>query len=104
MVDAIINEVMKGRLCQALVFMLADNSTVEAAFTKGNTSIKALFELIEKIKRAMIKHLFQFYIIHISGSRIIKQGTDRVSRGRLPNKTLSKALQMFAPLHLSAVD
>ena len=47
--EAIIHEAMRGRLYQAVVFVFTDNSTVESAFSKGNTSIKTLFELIEKI-------------------------------------------------------
>jgi len=57
-VEAIIQEAMRGRLHLAIVFVFTDNSTVESAFTKGNTPIKVLFELIEKIKGAMMKFCF----------------------------------------------
>lgn len=57
-VSAMIEEAVKGRLYQAVVFMFTDNSTVVSAFKKGNTSIAALFELIEDIKGAMMKFCF----------------------------------------------
>ena len=102
--SATIKEAIQGRLCHEVVFMFTDNSAVESAFAKGNTPVKALFELIEKIKRAMIKFSFQLCIIYIARSRIIEQGTDGVSRGDLPHHSLGKSLRLFVPLHLSAIE
>ena len=104
-VEAVLTEARKGRLFQTVVFLFTDNSTVESAMVKGNTPIEALFELVETLKGAEMKYSFMLHVIHVSGSRMIYQGTDGVSRGELTQNTLPRQpIRLQVPLNLTCLE
>jgi len=63
------------------VFMFTDNAVAEGAFYKGSSSSKKLFNLILQLRLLEMEAGMRIHIIHIAGSRMIKQGTDGLSRG-----------------------
>jgi hypothetical protein len=95
----------EGTLDGAEVFVFTDNFTAESAFYKGNTTSKALFELVLRLWTIEMQGVVQLRVIHIAGTRMIWQGTDGLSRGSLTEGVMS-GMQMldFVPLHLSALD
>ena len=105
MVDGIQSEASKGKVYHALLFMHADNSTVEGAVMKGNSLSPKLHKLVKDLKRAEIYFSFRTYVIHMSGKRMIAQGTDRVSRGELNEAfLLSRPIRELIPINKSAIE
>ena len=87
------------------VFLFTDNSTAEAAFYKGISSSKKLFELILKLKQLELTVGCLFHVIHVAGSRMIAQGTDGTSRGDLGEGVMKgQSMLSFVPLHLTALE
>ena len=73
----------QGRLDDSLVFFFTDNSTVEAALYKGNSSSEKLFDLVMRFRKLEMETGSRFVISHVSGKRMIADGTDGTSRGQL---------------------
>ena len=87
------------------IFLFTDNSTAEAAFYKGASSSKRLFDLILRLKKLELAVGCLFHVIHVSGNRMIRQGTDGTSRGDLGEGVMiGDTMLSFIPLHLSALD
>jgi len=105
LVKGVVSQAKKGALLNTLLFLFTDNSTVEAAIAKGNSTSPLLFDLVIELKTAEMRYGFRSHVIHISGSRMVSQGTDGVSRGNLQHSAiLSKPIRMFAPINLSAFE
>jgi hypothetical protein len=62
------------------IFLFTDNSVAEAAFWKGNSSSRRLFELVLELKRLEYDLGLMLHVIHVSGTRMQAQGTDGLSR------------------------
>ena len=87
------------------IFLFTDNSTAEAAFYKGISSSKKLFELILRLKKLELRIGCVFHLIHVSGNRMIAQGTDGTSRGDLGEGVMKgQTMLSFIPLHLTALE
>jgi hypothetical protein len=87
------------------IFIFTDNSTAEAAFYRGTSSLKKLFDLILKLKMLELSIGCVLHVIHVSGRRMIAQGTDGTSRGDLGEGVMKgKAMLSYIPLHLSALE
>ena len=86
------------------LFLFTDNITAEAAFFKGSSKSRKLFELVLELRQLEITAACKINFIHVSGTRMIAQGTDGLSRGDL-NEGVMKGDQLssFIPLHLSAL-
>ena len=55
---------------------------VERSLFKGNSSSEKLYELVVKVVRSLeVKYGFKLLVTHVSGKRMIAQGTDGISRG-----------------------
>ena len=106
-VESLEEEASMGNLSDSEVFMFTDNSTVEACAVKGSSTSPKLLDLIIRLKR-LWSTLFGFkklHILHVSGTRMIAQGTDGVSRGFLGGGIMSgEATTSFIPIHLSALQ
>jgi hypothetical protein len=98
-------EANAGTLNGAELFLFTDNSTVEAALYKGNSSNRLLFELIVRLRKVQMACNATILVSHVSGKRMIAQGTDGISRGE-KNEGISQGSSMlsFIPLHLSAFE
>lgn len=94
-----------GTLANTELFIFTDNSTAEAAFSKGSSKSRKLFELVLALKELQTKHSLFLHIIHVSGKRMIAQGTDGLSRAdKLTGVMAGRHMLEFVPLHLSAVE
>jgi hypothetical protein len=86
-------------------FMFTDNSTAEAAYWKGTSKSRKLFELVLRLKKLEVKYDIILHVIHVSGKRMITQGTDGLSRGDR-SQGLMQGLPMtaFIPLHIDPFE
>ena len=67
-----------------MVVLVTDNLVVERTLQKGDSSSKNLFELVLRLKGVELTYGCKILVTHVSGSRIIFQGTKVKSRmGRL---------------------
>lgn len=98
-------EAKQGTLQGSIMYLFTDNSTVEAALHKGNSSSKKLFELIVRLRQVQLEQGATITISHISGKRMIAQGTDGISRGMAAEGDGNHCNMLsFIPLHLTACD
>jgi hypothetical protein len=86
-------------------FMFTDNSTAEAAYWKGTSKSRKLFELVLRLKKLEAKHDIILHVIHVSGKRMIAQGTDGLSRGDHSQGVMQgKPMITYVPLHLTPFE
>ena len=83
LVETLEMESQDGRLDGAMLIIATDNSTVESAIYKGNSSNEKLFDLIVRLRLLELKVGGKFIVSHVSGKRMVYQGTDGISRGHL---------------------
>lgn len=104
-VTSIEEEARSGALSDAALFFFTDNATVEAALFKGNSSSRKLFNLVVRFQEIQLVHSMQVVVSHVSGKRMIQQGTDGVSRGNM-REGVGSGLDMlqFIPLHEGAIE
>lgn len=94
-----------GKLDGVELFLFTDNMTAEAAFWKGSSKSKTLFQLILRLKQIEMKGNFVAHVIHVSGKRMIAQGTDGISRGdHTEGVMIGKSMKEFVPIHRTAFE
>ena len=76
-------EVRASNLFQTEMFLFTDNSTAESSYHKGSSSSKILHGLILRLHKLAMDCQLILHMVHISGKRMIAQGTDGCSRGVL---------------------
>jgi hypothetical protein len=76
-------EACQGILNGASMYLFTNNSTVEGTLFKGNTPSQKLFNLIVRFCKIRMACDADIIVSHASGTRMIAQGTDGVSRGLL---------------------
>jgi hypothetical protein len=104
-VEALEEEGNNGVLDGCLVYFFTDNSTVELALYKGNSSSPKLFDLVVRFKKLETHHKARFLVIHVSGKCMIAQGSDAVSHGQLgEGVTAGLAMLSFIPLDKSTAE
>ncbi len=87
------------------IFLFTDNTTAELAFYKGTSSSQKLFNLVLRLRQLELHQGCIINFIHVSGSRMISQGTDGLSRGDAQEGVMKGAsMSSFIPLHLSCLD
>jgi hypothetical protein len=87
------------------MFLFTDSSVGEGAFYRGTSPNRALFELVLRLWHLEMQLSLRLHVIHVSGQRMIAQGTDGLSRGDLDSGVMRDANMLsFVPLHLSALD
>ena len=85
--------------------MFTGNSTTEAAVNKGNSPSRKLHELIVRLKSLQMKYSFYLCVTHVSGTRMITQGLDGLSRGVVNSLGLNGlALRKHVPLYQSTLE
>lgn len=104
-VSTIEEEAASGNLKGSALFFFTDNSTVEAALYRGNTTSRRLFMLVVRFRTIQFEYGMQVNVSHVSGKRMIQQGTDGVSRGNM-TEGVGAGMEMiqFIPLHLGALE
>ena len=105
-VDALLeDEAIGGNLSDTEVFMFTDNATVEACSNKGSSSSPKLLGLIIRLKALSTGFGFKLHIFHVTGTRMIAQGTDGVSRGNLAIGIMAgEAMSAFIPIHKTVLE
>ena len=105
LIETLENNGEKGILKGKEIFVFTDNTTAESIAQKGSSTSPLLFELIVRLYKLPMKYSCSVQIIHVAGTRMIKQGTDGLSRGDLLEGVLKgKTMLSFVPLHLGAND
>jgi hypothetical protein len=80
LVNTIVRAAQEGRLDGCEVFIYTYNQTVEGAYSKGTANSRALFELIVMLYQLQMEFEFILNIIWITGTIMIQQGNDGLSR------------------------
>jgi hypothetical protein len=105
LVEAVVCMVVEHGLWGSGIFIFTDNSTAEAAFWKGTSKSEALFELILRLKELELDYNLHLHIVHVSGKRMITEGTDGLSRAdHGKGVKLGKDIRCYIPLHLSPIE
>ena len=87
------------------IFIFTDNSTAEGAFWKGTSPSPLLSKIALRMRQLEMKYDLIIHVIHVSGKRMIKQGTDGLSRADQTTGVMSgEAMEDFIPLNLSALE
>lgn len=78
LVETVEEEVMEGKINGSELFIFTDNAAAEGRFYKGTSLPRLLFNLISRLRKA--EHGgFKLHVVHVSGRRMIAQGTDGLS-------------------------
>lgn len=105
LIDAIEGWYKQGLLRGAELWLFTDNTTAENAFWKGTSKSKRLFELVLRMKNLEMQGDFTLQVVHVSGKRMIAQGTDGISRGDKSEGVLrGMRMTSFIPLHLGVIE
>jgi len=87
------------------MFLFTDNSVAEGAYYRCTLLNRALFDLVLRLRRLEMQFSLHLHVIHVSGLRMIAQGTDGLSRGDLDTGVMrGTSMLSFVPLHLSAME
>jgi hypothetical protein len=83
LIESLEEEAIAGRIEDTEVFLFTDSSTTESAYYKGSSSSRKLHGLVLKLHKLQLAFRIIVHLIHVSGKRMIAQGTDGCSRGVL---------------------
>jgi hypothetical protein len=98
-------EAAAGHLTRAEFYLFTDNSTAESAYYKGSSTSPKLHALILRLRKLELLYGLILHIIHVSGKRMIAQGTDGCSRGVLLEGVMAgEDMLSFVELGKSAVE
>lgn len=105
LVESIEDGLCSGELHHTELFICTDNSTVEGAYYKGNTESHLLFNLVLHLHQIHLDGVLTLRIVHISGTRMIAQGTDALLRGDLTEGAMQGVpIASYLPFHLPSID
>lgn len=105
LVETLEEEESKGTLDGAFVILATDNTTTEAAIFKGNSKSEKLYSLIVRFRALEMRVGATFLVTQVSGNRMMIQGTDGVSRGRMTEGvSIGKVMTDFCPWHRSPLE
>jgi len=105
LVDTLQEGLTQGDLQGTEVFLFTDNGVAEAAFYKGNSDNRFLFQLILRLRQLEMSGQLCLHVIHVSGTRMVAQGTDGLSRLDYTSGVMAGYNMMtYIPLHLSALE
>jgi hypothetical protein len=105
LVNTISVEARAGRLVNCEFFLFTDNTTAEGCFYRGTSKSKLLHSLVLSLRVLEVEYGMTLHVIHISGNRMIAQGTDGCSRGSLTEGVMAgKDMLTFVDLGRSAIE
>jgi hypothetical protein len=105
LVNTITVEASAGRLRNCEFFLFTDNSTAEGCFYTGTSKSKLLHSLVLSLWLLELEYGMTLHVIHISGKRMIAQGTDGCLRGSLMEGVMAgEDMLTFVDLGWSAVE
>ena len=104
LVESLELEACKLRLQGCEVFLFTDNTMAEAAFFRGTSSSERLFGLVLRLRKLKVEEKCLLHLVHVSGTRMIGQGSDGLSRGNLTEGVMmGQSMISHVPLGLSAL-
>jgi hypothetical protein len=105
LVEAVERMVLEHDIRGSELFIFTDNSTAEAAFWKGTSKSKLLFELVLRLKKLEMKHDLHLHVLHVSGKCMIAAGPeDGLSRAEHGEGVmLGKDIRIYIPIPLDLV-
>lgn len=87
------------------IFFFTDNSTAERAFYKGSSSSRILHDLVTRLRMLEMNCGIKLFLCHVSGTRMIEQGSDGLSRGNMEEGVMTgQKMLSFIPIHQSALE
>src|SRR6056300_31347 len=87
------------------IFIFTDNSTAETTYWKGSSKNKELSRIVLEMRKLEMENDLILHVIHVSGTRMIQQGTDGISRADHSNGVMSgDNMVQHIPLHLDAIQ
>jgi hypothetical protein len=105
LVDTVSQEAKAGRLRECKFFLFIDNSTAEGCFYYGNSKSRSLHGLVLSLRMLEMSFGMTIYVIHISGKRMIVQGTNGCSHGSLMEGVMAgEDMLTFVDLARGALD
>jgi hypothetical protein len=105
LVDTVKVEARAGRLQGCKFFLFTDNSTAKSCYYHGSSKSKQLYLLVLEPQMLEMKFGLTIHIVHISGKRMIAQGTDGCSRGSLMEDVMAgEDMLTFVDLALPATE
>ena len=104
-VETIEQEVVNGTFAGSELFIFTDNIVTEGCFYRGTSSSRPLFDLVLRLRRCEMMGGLKLHVIHVAGTRMIRQGTDGLSRGNYIEGVMAgKDMLSFIPLHQSPLE
>ncbi len=91
LVDTVAEEAGSGRLRNCEFFLFTDNSTAEGCFYLGNPKSRHLHALVLSLRTMEMTYGMTIHVVHISGKRMVAQGTDGCSRSSLMEGVMAGA-------------
>jgi hypothetical protein len=67
-------------ICKGQSFYFHQQLDRQSHIWKGTSKLRALFELVLRLKALELDHDLQLHVVHMSGKRIIAEGADGLSR------------------------
>ena len=105
LVEMVTIEARAGRLRNCEFFLFTDNSTAEGCFYRGSSKSPFLHHLVLSLRAIEMEYGMTLHVIHISGKRMIVQGTDGCSRGSLMEGVMAGAdMLIFVDLGKGSID
>jgi hypothetical protein len=87
------------------VWIFTDNSTLEAVFWKGHSPSRLLNDLALWLRLIELTSSLRVHMVHIPGTRMISQGTDRLTRGDYTEGVMQGTnILKFVPLNRDAIS
>jgi hypothetical protein len=104
-VETLDRVVKSHNLSGSEIFIFTDNSTAEAALWKGTSKSRLLFDLVLRLKVLELSHGLILHVVHVSGRRMIAQGTDGLSHANHSKGVMKgKDMRDFIPLNLNPLE
>ena len=105
LVETVAGEARAGRLRDCEFFIFTDNSTAESCYYRGNSKSRRLHSLVLDLRALEMEFGMTIHVIHVSGKRMIAQGTDGCSRGSLMEGVMAgEDMLTFVDLSRSALE
>ena len=96
----------EGKLSGKEIFIFTDNMVSESIAAAGSSASELLYDLVVRLVACLgMRFRCSVQFIHVAGTRMIKQGSDGLSRGDLYEGVMSgKPMLHYIPLADSALD
>jgi hypothetical protein len=87
------------------LFLLTDNFVTECIWHKGTAKSKLLHGLVQRLQKLEMTGMLIIHMVWVAGTRMIRQGTDGLSRGDLCTGVMAgKDFLDYVPIDKGALD